>query len=179
MTIRNAGRGTPRYNEGAIFKGQIRGIEETVRVEGDLAISGSQSKYILPLNDGTQGQVIETDGSGTLSWVTPEPTTFQSVPTVGALAKVVRYYDASPWEFIVCDAYNNDIVVRLPQASQATDTQICVKSAGPMNGHEVKLLTYLSLGNIDGSNQYIMTGDRESATIISDGSSWHIIAQVQ
>lgn len=174
MTIRNMGRGTPRFNEGAILKGKIRNIEETLRVEGELAISGSSSKYSLPLEDGTQGQIIETDGSGVLSWISPPEQSFHSVSSV-ADVKVPRYYDASPWEFILCDAYNNDVIVRLPQASQVTDAQISVKSAGPMNGNEIRIVTHMSMGSIDGQPQQIMTGDWDSITIISNGSDWFII----
>lgn len=176
MTIRNAGRGTPSYNEGAIFKGKIRGIEETVRVEGDLAISGSQSKYILPLNDGQEDQIISTDGSGTLDWI--DRPTFKSVNPVIAGLHVDKEFTAEGWEFIPCDAYNRDVIIHLPLASQSKDVQICVKSIGPMNGNEIRVVTYLSMGSVDGSPYYTMTGDRECITIISDGNGWHIISKV-
>ena len=41
------------------------------------APSASDVQFKLPTADGTAGQVLKTDGSGNLSWVSPGPTMFQ------------------------------------------------------------------------------------------------------
>lgn len=175
MSIKNAGRGTPKYNEGMIVDGNIHNQDETLECKGTLMVSGSISSYTFPSDDGLPGQMMYTDGLGTVSWTDKDVQALYTVPAVVAPAKVDGQHDASPWEFIVCDAYNNDVIVRLPQASQAMDAQICVKSAGPMNGNEIRIVTYMSMGSIDGQTQQVLTGDWDSMTIISNGSSWFII----
>lgn len=67
-----SGDGSGLYNVGAggIFTetGSVQSTTNTVQITGSLTVSGSlgTNNYTLPLADGTDGQVIMTDGAGSL-----------------------------------------------------------------------------------------------------------------
>lgn len=53
------------------FEGPTLTTEVSVNDNGIEILYDGVTAYILPLADGTAGQVLSTDGSGNLSWITP------------------------------------------------------------------------------------------------------------
>ena len=53
------------------FEGPTRTVEVSVNDNGVEILYDGVTAYRLPLTDGTAGQVLSTDGAGTLSWITP------------------------------------------------------------------------------------------------------------
>lgn len=176
--IKNMGTATAKFGEGIIVEGHIPYQVESIQCKGILSISGSSSKYFLPNEDGTEEQVMQTDGQGMVSWVSLPEQNFTVKNTVVAGIKVDATYVASPWEFIPCDCYNNNVIVSLPQAGLCQGAQICVKVVGPTNGNEVRLNGYLSMDNIDGATPYVLANDWAAVTIVSTGSDWLVMSTV-
>lgn len=60
------------YKVGDIYLGSADGTH-TMRLAAPSTLSGDSFSFILPGSNGTSGQVLSTNGSGTLSWITSIP----------------------------------------------------------------------------------------------------------
>ena len=67
-------------------------ITETVR------IGATPNKYVLPSSDGTNGQIIETDGSGVTTWQTPVSSS-KATYTLTDVEIIVTGLDDTPTNF--------------------------------------------------------------------------------
>jgi hypothetical protein len=77
--------------------------------------------FTLPATDGTSGQVLQTNGSGVLSFVTVGGLAWQSVQTSGFTAVAGRGYP--------CNTTSSAFTVTLPASATAGDTIILVDYA--------------------------------------------------
>ena len=140
---------------------------------GDVVISGSLhmgAAYKFPISDGTNNQVIKTDGNGNLSF-TNQSGGGGSGDNLSLTALKTANYTASNWEMVLVNLVgaSSDVTVTLPAAS--SDKQVAVKIAGAAMGKRV-IVDGNASETIDGETTKILDSDYESIHMISDGSNW-------
>lgn len=151
---------------------------------------GTASTYVLtlPINDGEDGQVLKTDGSGALAWVdqsaggTRPKTQVINNPltavTVGGTGDTNSSITASELEriYIVVNA-SNDVTITLPDISSGYEGfKLQIKSG---TAKTVKIKTHSSAQTISGQNYSSSTLDiatiYDNYTLLAAASVWHII----
>ena len=140
---------------------------------GDLVVSGALhmgAAYRFPISDGTNNQVIKTDGNGNLSF-TNQSGGGGSGDNLSLTALKTSNYTASNWEMVLVNLVgaSTDVTVTLPAAS--SDKQVAVKIAGAAMGKRV-IVDGNASETIDGETTKILDSDYESIHMISDGSNW-------
>ena len=140
---------------------------------GDLVVSGALhmgAAYRFPISDGTNNQVIKTDGNGNLSF-TNQSGGGGSGDNLSLTALKTSNYTASNWEMVLVNLVgaSSDVTVTLPAAS--SDKQVAVKIAGAAMGKRV-IVDGNASETIDGETTKILDSDYESIHMISDGSNW-------
>jgi len=115
--------------------------------------------FTLPATDGTNGQVLSTNGSGVLSFITPSAgISFQSsVKTSG--------FTAVAGEGYFCNTTSSAFTVTLPATPTAGQQVAVVDYAGTF---DTNALTISPNGNkIEGGTSNLqLTGEREGATLV-------------
>ncbi|SMD33877.1 hypothetical protein SAMN04488029_1720 [Reichenbachiella faecimaris] len=99
-------------------------------VNGSLVATslGVDGQFTLPTSDGADGQVLSTDGSGTVSWATIVPTIVTSTANAVTVPDDVK-------EYILSHDGSQSFVVTMPTSSNAGDKiQISVSTGSPSNG---------------------------------------------
>jgi len=140
---------------------------------GDLFVSGvlhMGNAYQFPISDGTNNQVIKTDGNGNLSF-TNQSGGGGGGNNLSLTALKTANYTASNWEMVLVNLVGagGDVTVTLPAAS--SNEQVAIKIAGLAMGKEV-IVDGNSSETIDGLVTRSMNTDYESMHLISDGSNW-------
>tara|TARA_R100000808_G_scaffold14529_1_gene34271 strand:- start:30378 stop:31730 length:1353 start_codon:yes stop_codon:yes gene_type:complete len=122
----------------------------------------------LPVDDGAPNQVLETNGSGVLSWATPSSGGGYTVQakSAGFTAAVDYYY--------VINSSGGTITVTLPNAAATTSG----KTIGFKARHGATNAVTLNRsagGNIDGAAaNLILSTDMAAVELICDGTDWWI-----
>jgi hypothetical protein len=143
--------------------GSFGGIP-TVTYNGSNLSLGNVSNVII--TGGSSGQVLTTNGTGTLSWTTP-PGSSGGSPTVW-VATAVNYTMSSGDDAIVSTATGN-ITVTLPNAST-------VKSYYFQNSSSNFLMTLQTVSSqlINNSSNLVIQFNGSSCRLISDGTKFYI-----
>lgn len=122
----------------------------------------------LPVDDGTAGQYLQTDGSGVLSWGTAG----SGSPILAYSAKTANYTLVTTDDVIACDTSSNDITLTLPTAVGNTGKQFFIKKIAvefsciiDANGAQT----------IDDELTQTLRTKHTSVTIVSDGANWLIL----
>ena len=112
--------------------------------------------FTLPATDGTAGQVLQTNGSGVLSFATVGGLAWQSVQTTGFTAVASRGYP--------CNTTSSAFTVTLPASPSVGDTIQIVDYAGTFATNKI---TIGANGNkINGStDNKVLTTNREAVSI--------------
>jgi hypothetical protein len=144
---------------------------ERFRISGSNGAITFNGAFTFPVTDGSNNQVIKTNGSGQLSWTNQSAGGGGSGDALEATAQKTSNYTASNWDFVLVNLVgaSGDVTIALPAAS--SDAQIAVKIAGVANGKTVTV-DGNSSETIDGAATKIMDSDYESMHLISDGSNW-------
>jgi hypothetical protein len=125
--------------------------------------------FTLPDADGTGGQVLSTDGSGTLSWVA----------LAGGLAYVVKTanYTTQNNEGVLADTSGGAFTVTLP-ATPSTGDQVVV--ADPTGDWGTNNLTVARNGETIAGVAQDLVCDISGASVqlVYDGTTWAVYAQV-
>ena len=112
--------------------------------------------FTLPATDGTAGQVLQTNGSGVLSFATVGGLAWQSVQTSGFTAVASRGYP--------CNTTSSAFTVTLPASPSVGDTIQIVDYAGTFATNNITLGR--NSNKIEGgTNNKILTTNREAVTL--------------
>jgi hypothetical protein len=112
--------------------------------------------FTLPATDGTSGQVLQTNGSGVLSFVTVGGLAWQSVQTTGFTAVAGRGYPLN--------TTSSAFTVTLPATPSVGDTIVLVDYAGTFATNNITLGA--NSNNINGAViNKLLTTNREAVTI--------------
>jgi hypothetical protein len=126
------------------------GLKAPASVSADLT-------FTLPSTDGTTGQVLQTNGSGVLSFATVGSLAWQSVQTTGFTAVASRGYP--------CNTTSSAFTVTLPASPSVGDTIILLDYAGTFDTNN--LTVNPNSNKIEGGTANLqLTGDREGVTLV-------------
>ena len=144
---------------------------ERLKISGSNGAITFNGAYTFPVTDGQNNQVLQTNGSGQLSFANASGGGGGSGDALGVTAQKTSDYTASNWDFVLVNLVgaSGDVTITLPAAS--SDVQVAIKIAGAANG---KIVTVDGNGaqSIDGFSTRTMDSDYESMHLISDGSNW-------
>jgi hypothetical protein len=115
---------------------EIRFREATANGTNYVSLSAPASlsadlTFTLPATDGTSGQVLQTNGSGVLSFATVGGLAWQSVQTTGFTAVANRGYP--------CNTTSSEFTVTLPASPSVGDTIQIVDYAGTFSTNKITL----------------------------------------
>lgn len=128
--------------------------------------------YTLPPSDGTDGQVLSTDGNGNLNWKS------NSAPSKNILnANSSTTVDVN-YDVVFCSS--TDFTLTLPSAVGIAGKVLIIKAIINSNDY-IYTIAPKSGETIDGSSTLVIHSKKSSSNfsgiqIISDGSNWFIIA---
>jgi hypothetical protein len=144
---------------------------ERFKISGSNGAITFNGAFTFPVTDGSNNQILKTNGSGQLSWSNESAGGGGGGNDLSVTSQKTVNYTASNWDFVLVNLVgaSNDVTITLPAAS--SDAQVAVKIAGAANG---KIVTVDGNGaeTVDGAATKTMDSDYESMHLISDGSNW-------
>ncbi len=162
-----------RFYEATLSGTEYVGFKAPADIDAASTGDGDSVVWTLPEGDGTSGQVIQTNGSGVLSWVT--------VAGAGALLNVVEdttpqlggNLDLNGYNIITADSSSsntNDILIKTGDASTGSYTagNITIQggsgfgTANPAAGGDVKIYGGYAATGTEGGDIRIKAGDNAS-----------------
>ena len=118
--------------------------------------------YTLPAADGSSGQVLSTNGSGTLSWQTSTPTlSSRTITTTGSILSTDTMVEM-----------NGQMTLTLPSVSTMTGKTIFFRN---INNTEVTIIGYTTSDLINGQLNLVVRLKNSTFGLYSNGSNWAII----
>jgi len=148
---------------------------ERFRISGSSGAITFNNAFTFPTSDGSSNQVLQTNGSGQLSFANASGGGGGgSGDGLSVTSQKTADYTASNGDVVLVNLVGTasditNVTITLPAAS--SDVQIIVKIVSAANG---KTVTVDGNGaeRIDGQSTKIMDSDYESMHLISDGSNW-------
>jgi hypothetical protein len=121
----------------------------------------------LPSTDGTVGQVLQTNGSGVLSFATVGGLAWQSVQTTGFTASANKGYP--------CNTTSSAFTVTLPASASIGDTIILVDYANTFATNNLTINPNgLKIGSLTSNAILLLSGTAISLTYIDSTQGWLI-----
>jgi len=144
---------------------------ERFRVSGSNGAVTFNGAYTFPVTDGQNNQVLQTNGSGQLSFANAAGGGGGGGSSLTVVSPKTANYTASNNEVVPVNLIgaSGDITITLPAAS--SNAQVVVKISGNAEG-KIVTVDGNSSQTIDGSATRTMDSDNESMFLISDGSNW-------
>lgn len=162
VTVRaNTNSGTLSLNT----TGNAKTVNITVPTTDSLAASYTLT---LPINDGSANEVLQTDGSGNLSWVAQSGGGLTIATTSSATYSLSTYNT-----MVIVDSSSNPVEVDLPTASgNAGKTVDVLAKTGATNAVTVDPNGSETINGNAASRT--LNVDYSNITLVSDGSNWVI-----
>lgn len=155
------------YLDGAslLFLDNISGESVGFQRPGSIVTSIT---WTLPATDGSNGQVLSTNGSGVLSWstvsggsgITRSVNNISTTTNAGSTASTDYVYNVTSGTF----------TLTMPTAASNTNRYTIKQS-----GTGVLTIATTSSQTIDGSTTYTMSKQYQAIDLISDGTNWIIV----
>ena len=144
---------------------------ERFRISGSNGAITFNGAYTFPVTDGQNNQVLQTNGSGQLSFANASGGGGGGGNNLSTTSPKTGNYTASNWEFVLVNLVgaSNDVTITLPAAS--SNVQVAVKISSLAMGKTVTVDGNAS-ETIDGTPTKTLDSDYESIHLISDGSAW-------
>jgi len=185
-----------QFDGGGVFQGKIKLYESDVTGSNFVALQAplslsADTTYTLPSADGTQNYVLQTNGSGILSWAaTLLPTnathegTFELKPLSGGSDALLALYDDAGDNYIILrapDVLTANTTFVLPAADGSANQVLKTDGSGNLSFVDQTTDTNTNLGNsdqtlsddrtidVDGNNLIIENSSTEIARIFSNG----------
>ena len=146
------------------------GSSSVTTVAGKISLGGVT--YTFPASDGSNGQFLKTDGSGTLSFGAAsgsggsrtEPLTISATThTIGSTDNSDTAISSSDLERIYVFSASSATTVTLPASSGLNGLKLHIKRTGSANV------------TVDGATTFVLSTQYEAITIVSDNANWIII----
>ena len=135
------------------------GTTRKIQVDAD-------TEYTLPATDGSSGDFLKTDGSGTTSWDTVTAT----APANTYATKTTSYTATTSDDFLAGNAAGGDFTIALYAASGNAGKVITILNTGASGSVTVD-------GNasetINGAATFELTKRYQTVTLVCDGSNWN------
>jgi hypothetical protein len=133
-------------------------------IKGPPHSAGASYTLTLPNTDGSNNQVLKTDGSGNLDWVDQSggggSTSVAAISADATISSDVNLVTTA----------NTDRTVTLPSVSSGKIVRIKKVDAGT----GTVIIARGGSSTIDGATQVALYSQFESMTIICDGTNWHV-----
>ena len=144
---------------------------ERFKISGSNGAISFNGPYTFPVTDGQNNQVLQTNGSGQLSFANASGGGGGGGNNLSTTSPKTGNYTASNWEFVLVNLVgaSNDVTITLPAAS--SNVQVAVKISSLAMGKTVTVDGNAS-ETIDGTTTKTLDSDYESIHLISDGSAW-------
>jgi len=141
---------------------------DTVRINGTLNVAG---KYSFPGSDGSSGHIIQTDGSGNLSWIAnPGSTALQWSDTTNQLA---TDYDVSIKQDIIDTSTVDATRFWVGQQGYLSTVSIDSLTDGRVAGSSIFLGSFAGFSDDGTNNQNVGIG---TSALRNNTSGWHNVA---
>ena len=176
-SIKNLGTATMKFGQGAIVTGSYSNSDTSLTVSGSIKIGLGTNDFTLPLKDGSEDQVLITDGTGNVVWANQggPPSKLER-----AVSKPTATFSADPASYSVfaVDCNSGDVTATLPAPSNQNEglQATFIKNAG------VNTLT-ITAGNNNiwrkgtTMTNYSITDHGKNVTLICISYAWIIIAE--
>ena len=161
IKVGGAGRtaATPNLDQGKFFI-------------GNASNQSSESAYTLPISDGNPNQILQTDGSGTLTFIDQAGgATAPSVITDSSQSNTTISTYTGIEEIHLISNGTNAVTITLPSASTVgTGYKYQIKRLGTAN-----VTVAASSSTIDGVSNFVLVATNDTITVVSDNSNYYII----
>ncbi len=159
------------------------GSNSLTTVAGKISLGGVA--YTFPASDGSNGQFLKTNGSGTLSFGAAsggggsrtEPITMTAAThTIGSTDNSDTAIQSTELERVyLMNVTSGAATTTLPSAIGLDGFKLQIKRIGNQNITITAPAPSSTQQTIDGQNTYVLSTQYESLTIISDNANWFII----
>lgn len=124
----------------------------------------------LPDGDGSNGQVMKTDGSGALGWAS-----VATLSNFDTLSKSADYTitDSDDAKIVLVTTGASDVTITLPTVADNTDRYIIIKKVD--SGAGKVIVDGEGSEEIDGNTSFDLNSQYDFMEILSDGTAWNIV----
>lgn len=174
--------------DGGLGTGKIRLYESDVLGSNFIALAAplsvtSDTTLILPDGDGSFGQVLSTNGAGTLSWadvissLNPDFTGYLDIRPVGSFPATLFFYDLDGSNYVsfkVPDVVSSDVAFVLPGADGSAGQVLKTDGSGNLSFVDQTTDTNTNLGNSDQTLSAERTIDLSGNALVIDNNSTEV-----
>lgn len=133
---------------------------------------------VLPTSAGSNTEVLQTDGSGNLSWATNGGSSGGGFPGTVSAASANTSTAVDTLYIVTTSALTTDIVMTLPTAASNSGKIIGIKYGAQNSANDTVVIKTISSQTIDGTNRTTnglpLASVHTYYELVSDGSNWWI-----
>ena len=132
----------------------------------------TDTTFTLPNGDGSSSQVLQTNGSGTLSWATVAAGIGTNFDVHTVTSADYTILDADGYRHILVSTGASNRIITLPSAAANTDRLLTIKKTD--SGVGLVTVTRAGSSTIDGATTFVLTNQYDKVTIVCDGTNWFV-----